>query len=448
VGIAHHNISFWRENGGQCPPYAISATDTNETGVYPVGLFSPVCFMAVLNFGNKSSVQLDLAESAAVELGVPRGQPLEDIAAATAAALREPIDYPALAQCTTPGDKIVVALDSGLPQAAQVTAAVVNTLIDAGVDADGITVLESRSARRAGGGDPRQLLSASLRQRVALTVHDPDERRDHAYLAADPAGEPILIHRALHEADVVLPIGCLRGEQAAGYFDIHSVIYPTFSDTKTLQRFRSTSTLNGEGVRQRELVADVDHVAWLLGVTFTVQLVPGGGESVLQVLAGLSDSVRRRGHEQYHAAWDWPVERQGELVLAAIEGGPGQQTWENVGRALQVAENFVKPGGSIAVCCDLSTPPGPAMQHLAGEASREAALRHLAKKRPVDALPAAQLARALDHSKVYLLSQLDAAVVEDLEIIPIGSVDELIRLAERHRSCVLLSNAANVSVVD
>jgi nickel-dependent lactate racemase len=315
------------------------------------------------------------------------------------------------------------------------------------VDADGITVLESEADRHVGGGDPRRLLSAGLRQRVALAVHDPDDRRELAYLAADEAGEPILINRALHEADVVLPVGCLRGEQSAGYFDIHGVIYPTFSDTKTLQRFRVIGTLNGQAARRRELVANVDQVAWLLGVTLTVQLVPAGGEEVLQVLAGLSDSVRQRGHDRYHAAWDWPVQRQADLVLAAIEGGPGQQTWENVGRALHVAESFVSEGGAIAVCCELSAPPGPAMQHLAGESSREAALRHVAKKRPVDALPAAQLAYALDRSKVYLLSRLDAAVVEELEMIPIGGVDELTRLAKKYRSCILLSNAANVTVV-
>ena len=36
----------------------------------------------------------------------------------------------------------------------------------------------------------------------------------------------------------MLPVGCLRGEQSAGYFGIHGAIYPTFSDAKTLQRFR------------------------------------------------------------------------------------------------------------------------------------------------------------------------------------------------------------------
>ena len=192
-------------------------------------------------------------------------------------------------------------------------------------------------------------------------------------------------------------------------------------------------SLNGQGARRRELTADVDHVAWLLGVNFTIQIVPAAGEQVLHVLAGQSDSVRRRGRDLYHAAWDWPVTRQADLVVAAIEGGAGQQTWENLGRALQSAGNFVEEDGAIAVCCDLSAPPGPAMQHLAGASSREAALRHVGKERPVDALPAAQLAHALDRNKVYLLSRLDPSVVEDLDMIPIAGPEELTRLARSIR---------------
>ena len=405
--------------------------------------------MAVLRFGDNSSVQLESAEgTTSDELGVPRGQPLADLGAATAAALDAPLDYPTLTRCMTPGDRVVVALDRGVPQMAQITAAVIDVLIRAGVEPDGITVLQSPADRDAGVGDPRRLITSPLRERVARLIHDPDDRKGLAYLAADKAGEAILINRALHEADVVLPIGCLRGERSAGYFGIHGAIYPTFSDTKTLQRFRGFASLNGRGTRRRELTADVEHVAWLLGVTFTVQVVPAGGEQVLHVLAGESGAVRRQGEALLHAAWDWPVTRQADLVVAAIEGGPGQQTWENLGRALQVAESFVEDDGAIAICCDLSVSPGPAMRRLSCELSREAALRHVNKERPADALAAAQIAHALDRNRVYLLSRLDAAVVEDLDMIPIDGPEELARLTRRHPSCILLSNAPNVNVME
>ena len=73
-------------------------------------------------------------------------------------------------------------------------------------------------------------------------------------------------------------------------------------------------------------------------------------------------------------------------------------------------------------------------------------MRWIRKERPVDALPATLLACALDRATVYLLSRLDPSLVEDLEIAPIAEPDELVRLAGRHESCILLANAPHAMV--
>jgi nickel-dependent lactate racemase len=404
--------------------------------------------MAVLRYGCDSCVPWELTGAVPpAEVGEPRGQPLMDLDAATITALAEPIDYPNLALSITPADRVVLALGRGVPQVAQVTAAIVGALVHAGLDPDGITVLHSPADLDAGVGDPCRLVAAPLRQRITRLVHDPEDRRQFAYLAASEAGEAILIHRALHEADVVLPVGCLRADEIAGYFGIHSPVFPTFSNTKTMQRFRSFGSLNGRESRQRTLTAEVDHVAWLLGVNFSIQVIPAAGDRVLHVVSGQSESVRSRGRELYRAAWSWPAPPRASLVVAAIEGDAGQQTWENVGRALQVAEGFVEEDGAIAVCCDLAVRPGPALRHMAHAQWRESALRHVDRQPPLDAVPAAQLAHALSRYKVYLLSRLDPSVVEDLDVIPVAGPDELLRLGRQHASCVLLSNAPYVTPI-
>lgn len=404
--------------------------------------------MTVLRYGIDARVEFDPADGMVPgKATVPRGEPIVDVRAAVKAALAEPLDYPPLARCTTPADRVVVALDHSHPQAAQVTAASIEALIEAGVDPDGIAVLQTQADRDAGVEDPCRLLPAGVRRRITRLTHDPNDRRQLAYLAASEAGEAILINRALHEADFVLPIGCLRHREAAGYFGIHTSIYPAFSDAKTAQRFRGLASLNGHGERKRELIGMANNVAWLLGVCFTIQVVPGAGDQVLHVLAGESDAVRRRGRELYHAAWNCSVDEQASLVVAAIEGSAGQQTWENVARALQVARRFAEEGGAIAVCTELQTEPGPGMQQLAAAESREVGLKQLRKERPVDALSAALVARTLDRHKVYLLSRLDAGAVEDLDMIPINDSAELARLVRHHPSCVLLPSAPYVAAV-
>ena len=403
--------------------------------------------MAILRYGIDSTACLEPAEGGTiVECGLPRGRPLRDLAAAVTEALNDPLQYPPFRHSTTPGDRVVLALGHGLPQPAQVAMAVIRSLVDAGVQPDGITLLQTEADAQAASEDPRWGLPEPIRQRVNLITHAPDHREKLAYLAASDAGEPIMLGRAIHDADLLVPIGCVQDEAAAGYWGIHGPIFPTFTDQKTLRRFRSPATLNAQGSQKRGLLREVDQMAWLLGINFTVQIVPGAAGSALHVVAGQSDAVGRRCRELYAAAWSGSVPRQASLVVAAIEGDAREQTWENLGRTLHTAATLVEDGGAIAVCCDLAEPPGPAVQRLAGARSPEAVLRRIRKERPVDALPAAQLARALDRSHVYLLSRLDPALVEDLDVVHVASADEITRLAGRHPSCILLANASRAVV--
>jgi len=397
---------------------------------------------SIVRYGADASVHLELSDGVVLaECGTPPLVPLDDPAAAVARALAEPLDYPPLAQSTTPGDRVVLALEPGLPQAGEITATVVRSLVDGGVDPDGVVVLRTRADVEAGWGDPRRWLADEFNERITFITHDPTARNEMAFLASTEAGEPSLLNRAITDADLVLPIGCFHDPTAAGYHGIHGPVFPTFSDRRTLERFRSPASLDVQGPHKQKLLQEVDHVGWLLGVSFTIQVVPGPGGSLLHVLAGEAGSVRRRARELYEAAWRCSVPRRASLVVAAIEGSSTQQTWANLGRALDAANSLAEDGGAVAVCCDLTAKPGAAMQRLVGARSREAALKKIRKERPEDALPAAQLARTLDRVRVYLLSRLDSALVEDLDVVPIGGPDELIRLARQHQTCILLSNA-------
>jgi nickel-dependent lactate racemase len=400
----------------------------------------------VLRYGAEASLDFDFSEGELLaECGVPAG-PICDPRAATSRALTEPLSYPPLAQSVLSSDQVVVALENGVPQAAAVVAAVVNALIQAGVSPDGITVLRTGDDAQAGVGDPSPLLPDEVSQGIKLLAHDPTARQSLAYLAATERGDPVLLNRALTDADVVLPVGSVPGRLAGRYRGVPSLVYPSFSDQSTQLRFRGIESRASQGEQRKQLAQEVRQVAWLLGVTFAVQVVPGPGDRLLHVLAGEIAAVRRQGRQLYEAAWQCSVPHRARLVVAAIEGGSTQQTWHNVGRAVAAAEALVEDGGAIAVCSELQTEPGPALQCLAEAATRQEALRQIRRQRLIDALPAAQLAQATEHVKLYLLSRLDPALLEDLEIAPVSDGEDVVRLAQHYESCILLGNASRVMV--
>lgn len=397
---------------------------------------------SIVRFGIDSSVALELAEGVLVaECGNPRVQPLKSPAEAVAHALADPLEYPPLAKSITPSDRVVLVLGHDVPQAAQLVAAVVRALVESGLALDGISVLQTRNDVEAGNADVCSQLPPDWQKQIAVAVHDPSRRDSMAYLSASESGEPIVLNRAIIDADVVLPIGSMNRRKEASRFGIHDTVFPTFSDQKTLERFRSPQALDPRGAGKHKLVEEVAQVGWLLGVTLTLQVVPGPGDHILHVLAGEVSAVARRSHELYRKAWSCAAPGEASLVVASIEGGPIQQTWQNLGRALAAAAALVEEGGAIAVCSSLAARPGPGIQRLAGSPSPGATLRQIQKERVEDVLEATQLVEALTRARIYLLSGLDASLLEELDVAPLASTAELVRLASRCPSCILLSNA-------
>ncbi len=403
--------------------------------------------MATLRYGANSSVQIDFdACTLLAECDGPRSARPAPLAEAVHDVLARPVGLPALSRCITPSDQITIALGAGVPEVAEVAATVVRYLVDSSVDPDGITVL--RCVPEVGGApqNPTAAIPADLLRRIRLVDHNPRDRASLAYLAASHSGEPIWLNRALTDADMVLPIGCAHGRAAPGHFGLHSAIYPTFADYQAQARFRSPSALGVRGRPRKRFVDAVAEIGWLLGIAFTVQVIPGAGGTFHQVVAGSPDQVRRRVREIYDRTWRWDVPRRAGVVVAGIEGGPEQQTWANVARALTAAMDCVRDEGTVVVCCEVAAPPGEGVECLRAARSQKQAVRDMIKKPPDDALTAVQLARAVERVNLFLRSRLDPEVLEDLLIGAIQSDEELNRLVSRFHDGIVLGNAPQTKV--
>ena len=110
----------------------------------------------------------------------------------------------------------------------------------------------------------------------------------------------------------------------------------------------------------------MDQVAWLLGINFTIQVVPAAGDGSCTCWPGRTKRFAAAA-ASFIAPPGGVAGRAASLVVAAIEGGRPQQTWENLGRTLATAARLVEDGGAIAVCCELAAAPGAGS---AGDAGR------------------------------------------------------------------------------
>ena len=399
---------------------------------------------AVLRYGAAEAVEFDLPDGVLVaDCSSPRGTPVSDVAVAVRAAIDAPLDFPPLVLAAVPGDKIVLAVDPAVPSLPTVVATIVEALLVHGAQPEEIGILQTRAAdgpaSNSPGDDPRSALPAAVRKAVSLLTHDPDNADEHCHLLNLPDGEEVRIHRSLFDADLIVPIGCLRVKSAWEYAGVHGCLFPAFGDAASQRRFRESAAASPTPRKKR--LSDVHEVAWNMGVVLTVQVIPGAGEKILHVLCGEPRSVAKQGAELCAAAWRFDVPHRADLVVLGLEGNAEQQTWENVARAVASALPLVAEEGVLAVCSELATPPGPALRRLVGAEDSAVAVKRIRKQHTADAPAAMQLARSLEQTKIFLLSRLDADDVEELGLAPVAEAGDIARLARRSASCILLSNA-------
>ncbi len=172
-----------------------------------------------------------------------------------------------------------------------------------------------------------------------------------------------------------------------------------------------------------------------------MQVVPGPEGTVAAVVAGDPLAVAEHTQQLCEQLWSFSVPRRAGLVIANITGGPLEQTWENIGRALAAIEPLVEEEGAVAICSDLDAGPGHSIGQLINNPDIDRVALAVRNDHSPDSWPAWQLARAMQRGPVYFLSQLESDDVEDMGLAPVENLEELVRLAVGRESCIVVDDS-------
>ncbi|MCA9069463.1 MAG: DUF2088 domain-containing protein, partial [Planctomycetaceae bacterium] len=311
----------------------------------------------------------------------------------------------------------------------------------AGVSPQNVTVLEPTPNV----GSPTEDLASILpHPEMVSVIHQPASLDDCQYLASTTNGERVYLAKELLNSEVVISIGQIAFDAVIGYRGTNSVFYPGLASPEAKgkaagQGHRELGPENERPLRQR-----IDEIGWLLGTQFSVQVIPSLHGGVAHVLAGQHDSVLRRGKELVNQHWLVELDYRAEIVVVGVDEDAAGHGWQQIGSALATARNLVSKGGRIVVLSELNVPPGEGMQILMRYEEPTEGLRPLRKATPDDLIPATELAEAVDWADVYLLSQLDSDLVEDLFMVPLESEDDVKRLLGLEEQVLFLASAQHM----
>ena len=389
---------------------------------------------AKLRYGKSGLLTVDVPDDQLVaDWSTPAVAPIENLADTVQQALANPVDYPPLAQAILPTDHVTITFEESVERVAEVVAGVIMALLEGGVAPEAITVLHTPAAQNSLQG-LCELLPLAAAEKVDLRVHDASEPNDQAFLGATKNGDSIYVNRALTDADLVIPIG-RASLAAANQHSCFDHLYPAFAGAETIPTNPSDRVITAE-VPSRQVVGEV---GWMLGIRLIVQVVPAGAAGIANVLVGDLDAIQPLARAACESAWKLTAPSRVSLAIISVGG---EQSWENLGQALTAVEPIVSVEESaVLLCTELDALPAPMFQVLADLDNLDRLEEELAAQNEATATTVLQFARALRRGSVYLLSQLDDDLIEDLGLAPVHSEKEVSRLASRYESCILLANA-------
>ncbi|MDR1964093.1 MAG: lactate racemase domain-containing protein [Planctomycetaceae bacterium] len=196
--------------------------------------------------------------------------------------LTNPLGFPILSQTVFPGDHVLLVPDSEYAGESEILAEIATILLENGLNTEDIQILLTDSEEVT----VSSRLQKRLPKGVRIPVHRPARREQLALLGVNKADEPIALCRDLIDADLVISVGRFYTKPPKDHFGLHTAIFPRFSDAATQHRFAEAKG----GAKHRQLQAEVDEAAQLLGIIFTIQFLQERGKS-LQIAAGLPELV-------------------------------------------------------------------------------------------------------------------------------------------------------------
>ena len=366
---------------------------------------------------------------------------LEDVLLKTQQALNNPLELPPLNLAIVPGDKITVIVDYQTPAVSEIINSLWSYFSSCGIEAGDVTILQSPTAQSDLQQKLKDAVAPELQEKAQWVAHDPEAKETHGYLGTSAGGERVYLSKHLLEADFILPIEQVSFDPLIGYAGGGSSIYPGFSSQEAIVKSRGQSHRELTPAESRPLRQLIDEVAWMLGLQYSLQVIPASGQGVADIVFGSNEAAFRKGKELLDQYWKLEPSYKAEVVVIAVESGPAGHQWNQLGSVLETARNLVTQDGRVVLLTQIDAEFGEGLRILSHCHEPLDAIKPLRDRQPDDLVAATQIALTSDWALISLLSKASSNDVEDLFVIPIEDEAEVQRMLKTDENVTFIASA-------
>jgi len=371
----------------------------------------------------------------------PLELPLRD---AVRAALESPLEFPNVSAAILEDDTVAIAIEDGVPEFVEIAIEITRWLLEQSQAPREIRIVLGSTCQNRLDEMQRAIQAhpdfAFDPPRVLVVQHQPNLQDRLEYIAAAQSADPIYVTRDLVEAAFVLPVYCIRHEDAPNASDRYA-ISPMFADAQTQKRWYEAWFADNRQHKHQQMRLSRE-AGWLMGVQYAIAIVPAEGGRVGQLLGGDPTSVYRRAKETWRERFapNQDEESRYDLIIASIDGPRDQQSWMNIARAAWQCDQKLSPAGRIVLCADIDRVTDGIAQLASDEPDEELQQQLLASEFE-DAFAATILRSIQAKRSIYLFSRVDEGHVESLGFAFISDVADIERLAHASHAVAWLGAA-------
>ena len=313
----------------------------------------------------KSTRALHLPEGVSAEvIRKPPMPQIEDPAAAVQNAIRNPVGIESIASVARSARSAAIAVcDVTRPVPNHLfLRPLIETLVDAGIPIDRITILIATGLHRPCKGE--ELLEVIgdpwVLKHVAVINHDARNDADHVNLGrTSTRGTVVRLDRRFVEADVRIATGLVEPHFMAGYSGGRKVIAPGLAHAETITTFHSARFMADPAAASCNFLGNPLHEEQL-----EIVRMLGGALAVNTVI----DEFRRLAFincgeiiDSHQAAVDFvrdyceiSVPRRFHTVVTSAAGYPLDKTYYQTVKGMVCAMDILEPGGDLIIVSECS----------------------------------------------------------------------------------------------
>lgn len=275
-------------------------------------------------------------------------------------AIASPISSEQLAKIAEGKSSVAIVVNDitrPVPTESMLTA-ILEELASAGIRTEQVTVIVALGNHEMPTEEELQKMLGTWYSRLKIICHDCYDKAALTYVGQTKRNMPVYVNKHYAEAELKILTGMITPHQSAGFSGGRKSVVPGIAGIETLQTHHSfpirpeepvMGIITGNAFHEEAVAA-----AQLAGADFIVNVIKNFKNEVVDVVAGDLVKAHLHGVAICEKSWIRKVEHPYDVVFVSPGMFPKDIDLHQSQKALAVAEQITKPGGTIVLVAECS----------------------------------------------------------------------------------------------